>query len=118
MTENAQIAEDLASIVRRYIGAFNTRNLEALGKLLAEDVVFRTRDGRILRGHDAARTLLLAAEDANVRLDPEGRPQAGDDGRVTVPVSVVTGVGDRISGIAVFAIRDGKVAEFEVLPEE
>src|SRR4051794_35034771 len=118
MTENAQIGEDLASIARRYIGAFNMRNLDALRELLADDVKFRARDGRTLRGYDGVRTLVTAAEDANLRLEPEGDPEVGDDGHVTVRVTVLTGPRDRIRGTAVFAIRDGKVAEFEVLPEE
>ena len=118
MTENAQIGEDLASIARHYIAAFNMRDVAALSELLADDVAFRTRDGRTLRGHDGARTLLVAAEDANLRLEPDGDPDVHDDGRVTVPVSVVTGPGDRIRGTAVFAVRDGKIAEFEVVPED
>jgi hypothetical protein len=118
MTENTQIGADLASIARRWIGAFNTRDLDALSEFLADDAQFRTRDGRTLRGHDGARTLLLAAEDTNLRLAPEGDPDVGDDGRVTVPVTVVTGPGDRIRGTAVFVVRDGKVMEFEVLPED
>jgi ketosteroid isomerase-like protein len=118
MTENAQIGEDLASTARHYIAAFNTRDLDALSEVLADDVAFRTREGRILRGHDGARTLLAAAEDANLRLEPHGDPDVNDDGRVTVPLTVVTGTGDRIRGTAVFVMRDGKVAEFEVVPED
>jgi hypothetical protein len=118
MTENAQIGADVASIARRYIGALNMRDLDAMTAALADDVEFRTRDGRTLRGYDGARTLLRAAEDTNLRLEPEDDPQVGDDGRVTVPVTVVTGPGDRIRGTAAFAIRDGRIAEFEIQPED
>jgi hypothetical protein len=37
-----------------------------------------------------------------------------DGGRVAVPVRVTLGSGDAVRGMALFAIRDGKVAAFEV----
>jgi hypothetical protein len=117
MTEQVGTTADVAELARRFTGAFNMRDFDALRAVIADDAQFRTRDGRTLRGADGARALLTAGEDANIRLEPTGEPEADDQGRVTMPVRVVTGP-DAIRGTAVFEIRDGRIAAFEVVPDE
>ena len=117
MTENVGTTADLAEAARRFIAAFNTRDLDRFEGLLVEDAEFRTRQGRALRGDAGLRALITAAEDANIRLEPIRDPQVEGDGRVAVPVTVVTGK-DRIRGTAVFEVRDGRIAAFEVVPDE
>jgi hypothetical protein len=114
MTDQVATSADAVELTRRFTGAFNMRDPEALRQVLADDARFRTPQGRALTGPAGARRLLIAAEEANVRLEPTGDPRV-DGGRVQVPVRVVAGL-DAFDGTAVFAIRDGRVAEFEVVP--
>jgi hypothetical protein len=39
------------------------------------------------------------------------------DGRVAVPVQVIVGAGDTVRGTALFEVRDGRIAAFEVVSE-
>lgn len=111
------VAEDLPQLTQRFTDAFNARDLDALLELVTDDVAFRSRTGADLSGEDGARELLRAAEDARVSLEPDDAPQTEDDGRVTLPVQVHTGR-DQIHGTAVFEVRDGRIAAFEVVPDD
>jgi ketosteroid isomerase-like protein len=111
------VAEDLPQLMQRFADAFNSRDPDALLELVTDDVVFRGRQGAALHGEAGARELLIAAEDARIRLEPDGVPHTEDDGRVTLPVRVFTGK-DHIDGTAVFEVRDGKIAAFEVVSDD
>jgi hypothetical protein len=117
MTEQVGTTADVAQLARRFTRAFNMRDLDALRQVLADDAQFRTRDGRTLRGDEGARALLTAAEDANIRIERSADAQVDGQGRVTMPVRVVIGP-DAIRGRAVLEVRDGRVAAFEVVPDE
>jgi hypothetical protein len=108
--------DDVSDLIQRYTAAFNARDLDAFRSLLTEDVEFRRRNAATLRGYDGARAVILAAEDANLRLELNGEPEVEGD-RLTVPVRVVTG-NDEVRGTAVFEIKDGRVAAFEVVTDD
>jgi hypothetical protein len=104
-------------ITRQFLGALNGRDLGALRALVTPDVVFPNRQGRTLRGVTGLEAVVTAAEDVNLRIEPAGDTTLREDGRVLLPVRVVTGT-DAVRGIAQFVIRDGKVAMFDVVPDE
>jgi ketosteroid isomerase-like protein len=116
---------DSRTVTHRFIEALNARDIDALEALIADNAEFRTPEGKVLTGREAAHTLAAAAADAGVTLaDPgeeaiteEGDAEDGDVVRVVVPLDVVVR-GSRLPGSAHFAIRDGKVAEFEVVTQE
>jgi limonene-1,2-epoxide hydrolase len=107
---------DGLAIARRFIDAFNDRDLDALRQVITDDAELRKASGEALHGHDGARALLEAAEELDLRLFPL-RPGSAQtfDGRLTVrlPVREVIGTAD-IERIAVFEVRDGRVAAFAV----
>src|SRR4051812_18794984 len=105
MEANVDVTTD---VPRRFVDAFNARDLDGLRALITEDAEFRNRNGKSFTGWDGARDVLTAAEDARLTLVPVGAEQAEDD-RVTLPVKVVLGR-DELHGNAVFEVRDGKIA--------
>lgn len=123
MTTQAQSGESGAAIdtgapaelARRFMEAFNARDLDGVRALVTEDAEFRNRTGRSFRGYDGVRDVLRAAEDAALTLARAGEESIdGGGGRVTVPVHVQLGR-DRLPGTAVFEVRDGRIAAFEVI---
>jgi hypothetical protein len=104
-------------ITRQFIGALNVRDRDTLRALVTPDVVFPNRQGRTLRGVAGLEAVVTAAEDANLLIEPAGDPSVREDGRVLLPVRVATGT-DAVRGTAQFVIRDGKVAMFDVVPDE
>jgi hypothetical protein len=104
-------------VTRLFIEGLNARDLETLRGYVTEDVEFRTRDGRALRGPDAVELLVTAAAGTNLFLARVGSETVEGSGRVSVPVRVLLGSGDTLKGTAVFELRDGKVAEFEVITD-
>jgi hypothetical protein len=107
-----------AELARRFIEALNARDVDGLRALVTDYVEFRNRQGRSFHGHDGVRDVVRAADDASVLLTRAGDEHVEDGGeRVSVPVNVVVGR-DKIAGTAVFDVRDGKVAGFEVITEQ
>jgi limonene-1,2-epoxide hydrolase len=110
--------QDALAVARRFIDAFNDRDADALREVITEDAELREYSGRTFHGHDGAAALLDAAEELGLRLFPF-RPGAAEarDGRVQVrlPVREVIGTAD-IERVAIFEIRDGRVARFAVRP--
>jgi hypothetical protein len=104
---------------RRFVAAFNARDVEALRRIVTDDVALRRVDGGELRGEDGLRALLEAAEDLDLRLVPirTGTVERGPDGtaRVAIPLRELIGPDD-IERSAEFEIRDGRVAAFAVRP--
>ena len=115
MTTTETQTRDGADLARRFIEAFNARDLDGLRALVTDDVEFRNRRGRSFRGFDGTRDMLRAAEDARLILTRAGEETVAPDGsRIAVPVKVTVGR-DQLAETAVFEIRDGKIAAFEVV---
>jgi hypothetical protein len=111
---------DVREIARRFVAAFNERDLDSLRRLVADDVELRTLSGGALRGHDGLATLLRVAEERELRLVPFRPPTVERDGeltRVAVPIRELIGPDD-IERRAEFEIRDGRIAAFAVRPFE
>jgi ketosteroid isomerase-like protein len=113
--EATETTAEAVELARSFIDAFNARDLEGVRALVADDVEFRNRRGRSFQGRDGVRDVLRAAETAHLVLVREGEPRVEDDGaRVIIPVRVAIGR-DEMHEEAVFEVRDGKVAAFEVV---
>jgi hypothetical protein len=116
---------DSRTVTHRFIDALNARDIGALEELIADTAEFRTPEGKVLTGREGAKTLAAAAEDAGVTLADPGEEAVAEDRnaedgdvlRVVVPLDVIVR-GSRLPGTAYFAIRDGKVTEFEVVTQE
>jgi ketosteroid isomerase-like protein len=116
---------DSRTVTHRFIEALNARDIDALEELIADNAEFFTPEGKVLTGRHGAETLAAAAEDAGVTLADPGEEavtedrdaEHGDVVRVVVPLDVIVR-GSRLPGTAHFAIRDGRVAEFEVVTQE
>ena len=116
---------DSRTVAHRFIDALNARDIDALEKLIADNAEFRTPAGKALTGREGAQTLAAVAEDAGVTLADPGEEAVTEDRdaddrdvvRVVVPLDVIAR-GSRLPGAAHFAIRDGRVAEFEVVTQE
>jgi hypothetical protein len=107
----------VVELTRRFVEALNARDLDLLRTLVADDVQFPTPEGTTLRGHDGLARIVRAAEDTDVLLAREGLEKVEDDAgatRVTVPVRVIVR-GGRLHGTAELKVRDGRIAEFEVV---
>jgi hypothetical protein len=114
------VIQDARALARRFIEAFNERDLDTLRELITDDAEFRTVDGSALRGHDGLKTVVLAAQDLDVKLVPIRQAQIDErDGALDLrqPVRELIGPDD-IERIAEFQIRDGLVAAFWVRPFE
>jgi ketosteroid isomerase-like protein len=108
------MADDVRDLIDRFFEALNSRDLEGLRDVLADDVEFRTRQGATLRGAEEAQAIVNAAEEAGLRLTAIGDPEVDGDA-VRVPVRERTGSGDSLEGTAELELRDGKVAAFGVV---
>jgi limonene-1,2-epoxide hydrolase len=115
----ATLTEEALVTARRFIDAFNDRDLDALRELTDEDAEFRRMDGGALTGHDGLRALLGAAGELDLRIVPFGggavEPEDDDTTRVTLPVRELIGPDD-IERTAVFEVHDGRVVAFAVRP--
>ena len=99
---------------RLFTEALNARDLETMRALVADDVEFRTRDGRALKGYDGLDVVVKAVLDTDLLLARRGAERQGDgSGRVTVPMRVLVGKNE-LSGTAVFEGSDGKVGLFSL----
>ena len=110
---------DSRTVTHRFIEALNARDIDTLEQLIADNAEFRTPEGKVLAGRRGAETLAAAAADAGVTLADPGEEAVTEDGdlvRVVVPLDVIVR-GSRLPGTAHFAIRDGRVAEFEVVTQ-
>jgi len=114
----APATNDPRAVARRFIDAFDARDVDALLELVTDDVELRKLNGEALRGPDGVRTLLATAQDLDIRLVPfRGEEVERHDGHahVTVPVRELVGPDD-IERIVELEIRDGRVAAFAVRP--
>jgi hypothetical protein len=109
------MAVDVNDLTGQFVEAFNARDWDSFRELFTDDAEFRRRGQPTLRGEEGARAVLAAAEDTNMRLEPRGEQELDGD-RVTLPVRVIAGT-VAVDGTAVFELRDGKIAAFEVLTE-
>jgi hypothetical protein len=118
MSTTATASDQARAVARRFIDAFNARDVRALGDLVTEDVELRPLRGDPLRGQDGLRALLAAAEEHQIRMVPlKGDEVEEHEGRrrVCVPIRELVGPDD-IERLAEFEIRDGRVAAFSVRP--
>jgi ketosteroid isomerase-like protein len=111
-------ATEALETARRFIDAFNERDVGALDALAADDIELRRVGGEPLHGRDGVRTLVTTAEELDIRLVPL-RPSSADeqDGVVTVAQAVRELIGpDDIERRVELEIRDGRVVSFAVRP--
>jgi limonene-1,2-epoxide hydrolase len=116
MSATDTVTQDALAVARRFIDAFNDRDADALSELVTDDVELRKYSGEALHGRERVRALLDAAEDLDLRLFPfrPGSVEARDGAvEARLPVREVIGTAD-IERVAVFEIRDGRVATFAV----
>lgn len=109
--------EHIVGLTRLFIEAFNARDYEAARALVAEDVELRGPNGATLRGRPAASELLEAAAHVDlvvVRTALEELRQEDGVIRVTVPIRELIR-GEELFRTAVFGVRDGVIATYEVL---
>jgi hypothetical protein len=119
--ETALTAEGLevgvGELARRFIEALNSRDRDGVRAIVTDDIALRNPfGGEPLSGERGLRALVLAVEDADLQLVREGDEKT-DGRRVEIPVRVTLRSGDELLGTALFEVRDGKVAAFEVLSE-
>ncbi|MCW3015230.1 MAG: hypothetical protein JWO02_2322 [Solirubrobacterales bacterium] len=111
---------DARETARRFIDAFNERDVDSLQALAADDIELRRVRGDALRGRDGVRALVATAEELDIRLVPL-RPANVDehDGlvRVTQPVRELIGPDD-IERRMELEVRDGRVASFAIRPRD
>ena len=110
------MADDAGDLIDRFFETLNSRDLESLRELLADDVEFRMPQGKTLRGADEAQAIIAAVEKIDLRLSPTGERQV-EGGTVRVPVRELTHGRDAVEGTAEFEVRDGRVAAFHVATE-
>jgi ketosteroid isomerase-like protein len=109
--------DEAVELTRRFIDAFNGRDIEAIREMVGSDAELVDAEGNKLKGFDAAGELLAVAANLNVRLGRTGEEQVEEDEdeiRVTAPVRITGAAEDERHGTAVFAIRDERVSEFRV----
>lgn len=118
MDASGAATDDARDVARRFIDAFNARDLDALRELVTDDAELRRASGEPLHGQDGVRALIAAAEDMNLRLVPLRRASVEEqDGRARVRLPVRELIGpDDIERVAELEIRDGRVAAFAVRP--
>jgi hypothetical protein len=107
----------VVALTRLFIEALNARDYEAARALVSEDVELRGPSGSSLRGYAAASELLEAAAHVDlliVRTALEELEQEDGTTRVTVPVREIIQKSD-LFRTAVFEVRDGAIASYEIL---
>jgi hypothetical protein len=105
---------------RLFIEALNARDVETLRATVTDDVELRTPQGRALRGYEGLDDIVRAAVETDLLLARRGEErvdEAAGATRVSVPVRELVRKGE-LRGTAVFEIRDGRIAAFEVVPAD
>jgi ketosteroid isomerase-like protein len=111
--------EDAVLAARRFLDAFNERDVEAMRALVTDDAELSITDGRSWTGADGAEELLDAARELDLRLIPLQRGEHAEerDGVVYVELRVRELIRfDDVERIADFVVRDGHVASFALRP--
>jgi ketosteroid isomerase-like protein len=104
-------------LTRLFTEALNARDLDALRALVSEDAEFPSPTGKALHGHEGLERVVEAARRTDLLLAREGPEDIGDGtgaARVTVPVRELVSKSEQ-HGSAVFEVRHGRIAEFEVV---
>jgi ketosteroid isomerase-like protein len=104
-------------LTRLFTEALNARDRGAILGLVADDVEFPTPEDRSLGGEAGLDAVLKAAKDTDLLLAREGTEVVEEDSgvtRVTVNVRELIHHSEQ-HGTAEFAVRDGRIARFEVL---
>jgi hypothetical protein len=102
---------------RLFIEAFNARDVETLRAAVTDDVDLRTPQGTALRGYEGLDHLVRTATETDLLLVRQAAEQVDEEAgghRVSVPVRELVRKGE-LQGTAVFEVRDGRIAAFEVL---
>jgi hypothetical protein len=110
--------EDAVLAARRFLDAFNERDVDAMEALVTEGVELRLTD-RAWKGREGARDLLETASELQLRLIPLHRGEHAEerDGDVLVELRVRELIGyDDVERIADFVTRNGHVASFALRP--
>jgi hypothetical protein len=105
---------------RLFIEALNARDVETLRAAVTPDVELRTPQGAALRGYDGLDHIVRAAVETDLLLARQGAERVDEDSgitRVSVPVREFVRKGE-LHGTAVYEIRDGRIAAFEVVPAD
>src|SRR3954447_16015759 len=95
--------EDALLAARRFLDAFNERDVEAMQALVTDDVELRITGGRVWQGSQRARDLLDTAAEMQLRLIPLHRGEHAEErnGDVLVELRVRELIGyDDIERIA------------------
>lgn len=111
------MSDEAVELTRRFLDAFNARDVEAMRDLVASGAELVDAEGNELTGFDGAVELLRVAAALNVRLGGTGEQEveeAEEEIRVTVPVRITGAGDDEQHGTAVFGVRDDGVCEFRV----
>src|SRR3981081_3829688 len=104
-------------VTRLFTEALHARDLDSLRPLVSEDAEFPAPTGKALHGHEGLERVVKVAADRDLILAREGIEDVGDGGvaaRVTVRVRELVSKTER-RAVALFEVRDGRVAEFEVI---
>jgi ketosteroid isomerase-like protein len=104
-------------ITRLFTEALNARDLDALRALVSEDAEFPSPTGNALHGHEGLERVVAAAGRTDLLLAREGPEDIADGtgaARVTVPVRELVSKTEQHAS-AVFEVRHGRIAEFEVI---
>ena len=111
------VTESAIEVTRLFTEGQNARDLEAVRTLVTEDVEFRNPRGTSLHGLEGLKDLLQAASDTDILLAREGAERVEDDDElchVAVPMRLLVRKSE-LHGTALFDVRDGRVAAFEVV---
>jgi hypothetical protein len=104
-------------VTRLFTEALNARDLDALRALVSDDAEFPTPQGKALHGYEGLESMVEAAGRTDLLLARTGVEDVGDGSgfaRVTVPIRERLSKGEQ-HGSAVFEVRAGRIAEFEVI---
>jgi ketosteroid isomerase-like protein len=111
--------QDAVLAARRFLDAFNERDVDALRADVTEDVELRLSEERVWRGVDRARHLLAEARETELRLIPLHRNEHSEerDGVVYVALRVLELLRyESHERIADFRVREGHVASLTLRP--
>jgi steroid delta-isomerase-like uncharacterized protein len=107
--------EPIPATIARFNEAFNQHDVEAVMRLMTDDIVFENTSGGRFEGHAAVRGVLTRAFElmSMGRFDTEGMFAAGDRCVVLWTYTFNTAEPERghVRGVDVFRVRDGLVAE-------
>lgn len=101
-------------VVRRWIEAFNARDLTGFLALATADLEIRNPLGNAFRGAGGAREFLTKNEEMDVRVVQDGQAHI-DGNRVVVPTVMRMSDGTEIRSAGVFELRGGRVARLHIV---